>query len=165
MTPSSFSEPTHLSEEDKLSFTTAHVIKVYEPTPKLAPYPIAPLKIYHYWSPSESSFRPWPCDPISSPGEEEQFYLAGTTKENERGRQNHAPSLDHNIIGKRRRAVSYPSVPDSPSPDDDGLTRAYDRGNACGQDERCNGIDAAEGNLLNGREDFRTSLNGKLNPR
>ncbi len=42
---------------------------------------------------------------------------------------------------------------------------AYDRGNACGQDERCNGIDAAEGNLLNGREDFRTSLNGKLNPR
>lgn len=125
MTPSSFSEPTHLSEEDKLSFTTAHVIKVYEPTPKLARRIPSPH--------SKSTITGLPVNPpsghglvtpISSPGEEEQFYLAGTTKENERGRQNHALSLDHNIIGKRRRAVSYPSVPDSPSPDDDGLTRS-----------------------------------------
>ena len=121
ITPSSFPDSTHLSGEEKLSFATANVIQIYGPTSKLA----CGVPSYH----SKSTISGLTVDPpsghglvtpISSPGEGEQ-YCAGTT-DNDRGRQNHQTSLDRTTIGKRKRAVSYSSLPDSLSPDDIGLT-------------------------------------------
>lgn len=121
LTPSSFPELTHLSDEEKLSFTTAHIIQVYDPTSKLARRVLS--------SPSKSATSGLPMNPpsghglvtpISSPGESKQ-YRASTTKANNRGRPNNHLGLDHTTIGKRKRAVSFPSQADSPSPDGDGL--------------------------------------------
>ena len=121
MTPSSFPEPTDCGEEEKLSFTTAHMIKIEEPTLKLARLVPSPHSKPTSASLVKCHSRYSLATSISSPGREEQFFYAGATKVDELERQTHPPLLDYTTVGKRKRAVPCPSLPDSPSPNDNGL--------------------------------------------